>query len=218
MVWNPAIQTFANKDFHPKVMDKDSFTGSFDYAGGLVSDARRAEQHLKSFTQANTRLFGPDWSAFRVDNASIYLREGEPGTCEAEIRMSFAGYGKPFMQRYYSWYKVESSFTFEKEVLEEIEKLALRAQETDMDRAISRLPTTTAVDPVELVELAITSEPVGAEIEINGEWVGNTPTTVKVDAGQTVLRIKGKGSSVWERSFSTKPGDKRTVHVELAEQ
>lgn len=216
LVWNPAIQTFAEKDFHPKVMDKDSFTGSFDYAGGLVNDARRAEQHLKSFTQANTRLFGPDWGAFRVDNASIYLRESEPGTCEAEIRMSFAGYGKPFMQRYYSWYKVESSFAFEKDVLDEIEKLALRAQETDMDRAISRLPAEAPPpEPLELVELVITSEPPGAEIEINDEWIGSTPTTVKVDAGKKVLRIRSTGRPLWERTFSTNPGDKRSIHVEL---
>ena len=218
LVWNPAIQAFADKDFHPKVVDKDSFTGSFDYAGGLVNDAYRAKQHLQSFTRANTRLFGPKWAAFRVDNASVYLRNGEPGTCEAEIRMSYAGYGKPLMQNYYSWYKVESNFAFEKAALNEIEKLALRAQETDMDRAIRQLPTHAEASFLssELVSLTVTSEPSGAEIEINDEWVGSTPTTVNVAAGRKILRVKRSGRQTWERSFNTNPGDKRTVHVELA--
>ena len=220
LVWNPAIQAFADKDFHPRLMDKDSLTGSFEYTGGMVGASYRAGQMLRSFTQANMRFLGPQWDGFRIDNASIYLRDGEPGSCNTEVKMSFSGFGKPFMGKYYSWYKVPSNFAYEEALLDEIEKLSIRAREIDMDRAIQHLPTDgdSFSEPVEPAELTITSEPPGVEIEINGEWIGNTPTTLKVDAGKIVLKMTLGGYRAWDRTFTTSPSDKRTIHVSLTKE
>ena len=67
LVWTSAIRAFADKKFHPKMMDKDSFTGNFEFAGGRVDGATASKRMLKAFTTANTRLFGPQWDAFRID-------------------------------------------------------------------------------------------------------------------------------------------------------
>ena len=75
-----------------------------------------------------------------------------------------------------------------------------------------------APEPVERAELTITSEPPGVEIEINSEWIGNTPTTLKVDAGKIVLKMTLGGYRAWERTFTTSPSDKRTIHVSLTKE
>jgi len=76
-------------------MDKDSFTATYTYDGGRIDGYGDAKQMLKSFTNANTAFMGPTWKSFRIDAASLYLREENVGTCTAEVKMSFAGFGKP---------------------------------------------------------------------------------------------------------------------------
>jgi hypothetical protein len=75
---------------------------------------------------------------------------------------------------------VESNFNFEKNLMDELEVQSKKAASNDLDKAISQLPTE-APKPLESgvrPQLTITSEPSGAEIEIDGEFIGNTPTTV----------------------------------------
>lgn len=219
LVWNSAIRAFADKEFHPKMMDKDSFTSNFDYSGGQIEGMIDSKRALKTFTTANTGWFGPKWERFRIDTASIYLREDEPGVCTAEIKLSFSGFGEPISRDHPSWWAVDSNFAYEKGLLDDIERLSKQADEADMDRAISQLPTEAPPpEPAEKAELNITSEPPGAEIEVNGEWIGNTPTTLKVDASRTVLRLTLGGYQTWERTFTTSPGDRRTISVSLTKE
>jgi len=130
--------------------------------------------------------------------------------------MSFAGFGKPFMGTL-GWYAVESNFNFEKALLDQLEAQTEQAASADLDRAISQLPTE-ATKPVENVarpQLTFTSEPSGAEIEIDGEFIGNTPTTVVTRQGKVVVTVKKTGFQRWERTLTLNPGDKRTLNVEM---
>jgi diacylglycerol kinase family enzyme len=132
------------------------------------------------------------------------------------MKMSFAGFGKPMFGQY-SWYAVESNFNFEKNLMDELEIQAKKAASDDMDKAISQLPTE-APKPVETVakpQVTITSEPSGAEIEIDGEFIGNTPTTVTAKEGKVVVRVKKAGFQQWERTLTLAPGDKRTLNAEM---
>ena len=139
--WNPVIRVFTDDKFHPTVIDKDSFTGSFQYTGGVVTNDRNAKDMLQAFTYARTGMFTTEWSAFRIENASIFLRDDGIDRCIAEIRMSFAGFGKPFMNKFFNWIAVSSNMAYEKRLLDSIEKLALSAHEDDMERAMRELPT-----------------------------------------------------------------------------
>ncbi|MCC7495897.1 MAG: PEGA domain-containing protein [Fimbriimonadaceae bacterium] len=157
-----------------------------------------------------------NWDSFRVDSASLYLREEAPGTCTAELKMAFAGFGKPMFGRY-SWYAVDSSFNLEKAILDDLEGEAGKAASGDLDKAISQLPTE-APKPANSQgkpQLTITSEPTGAEIEINGEYIGSTPTTATVNDGALVITIKKPGFQPWQRTVKVAGGDKRTVHGDL---
>jgi len=215
LVWSSALRVFADKRFRPTVLDKESFTATYAYDGGRTDGSRESERMLKAYTNANTGFFS-NWEGFRIDAASLYLREEEPGTCTAEVKMSFAGFGKPFMASL-GWYDVGSNFNFEKTLLDQLEAQSKQAASADLDKAISQLPTE-APKPVESAvkpQLTVTSEPSGAEIEIDGEFIGNTPTTVTVKEGSAKVKVTKTGFQPWERTLKLNLGDKRTLNAEL---
>jgi hypothetical protein len=64
--------------------------------------------------------------------------------------------------------------------------------------------------PVNPASVAIDSTPPGADIEIDGAFVGNTPSTVPVTPGSHEITVKKKGFSDWARKLSVTGG---SVHL-----
>ncbi len=60
----------------------------------------------------------------------------------------------------------------------------------------------------------ISSEPLGADIEIDGNFVSNTPSSIGLAAGEHVLRISNRGYKPWERTLKSSTG-KINVTAEL---
>jgi PEGA domain len=58
--------------------------------------------------------------------------------------------------------------------------------------------------------LTIESSQSGADIEIDGSFVGNTPSTVSVAAGQHTIAVKKKGYADWSRTMTVSGG---SVHL-----
>lgn len=58
--------------------------------------------------------------------------------------------------------------------------------------------------------LTIESSQPGADIEIDGNFVGNTPSTVSVVAGQHTITVKKKGYAAWSRTMMVSGG---SVHL-----
>ena len=87
----------------------------------------------------------------------------------------------------------------------------------NLNKASTQLPNESPkpIDRVVKPELRITSEPSGAEIEVNGQFIGNTPTTVVVSDGRVVVKVKKSGFQPWERTLTMNPGDKRTLNAEM---
>jgi hypothetical protein len=69
-----------------------------------------------------------------------------------------------------------------------------------------------AAVPAEQAEasLAIDSTPPGADIEVDGSFVGNTPSTVNVAPGSHEITVKKKGFEDWTRKLNVTGG---TVHL-----
>ena len=213
IVWSAALRAFADRKFHPTVLDKDRFTATYAYDGGRV-DAGSGNL-LRLYTTAYTG-WKVVWESFRVDNASLYLREEKPGACAAEIKMNFAGFGKPLGGNG-GWYAVESNFTLEKTLLDEVSAESRRLAGENADSVAGRIspevsPRTEAVFKP---QLTVTSEPGGAEIEIDGEFIGNTPTTVSVKEGKVSVKVSKSGFQPWQRTLTMNAGDKRTLNAEL---
>ena len=55
-------------------------------------------------------------------------------------------------------------------------------------------------------QLQISSTPDGADIEIDGSFVGNTPSTVGVTAGQHDISVKKPGFKPWDRKIAVSSG------------
>ena len=58
--------------------------------------------------------------------------------------------------------------------------------------------------------LTIESSQRGADIEIDGNFVGSTPSTVSVAAGQHTITVKKKGYAAWSRTMTVSGG---SVHL-----
>ncbi len=63
-----------------------------------------------------------------------------------------------------------------------------------------------ATAPFSGAQLQISSSPSGADIEIDGKFVGNTPSSVNVGAGEHQLVIKKRGCKPWERTILISSG------------
>jgi PEGA domain len=66
----------------------------------------------------------------------------------------------------------------------------------------------------ERAKISVSSMPAGADIEINGNFVGNTPSVVEVDAGKSEVKVTKKGFAPWSRTL-TVMGGTITLNAEL---
>jgi hypothetical protein len=77
-------------------------------------------------------------------------------------------------------------------------------------------PPTTAVagapSPGEAMA-EISSDPLGAEIEIDGNFVGSTPSSLGIAAGEHTLRVSKQGYKRWERTLKTSTGNIKVAAI-----
>jgi hypothetical protein len=66
----------------------------------------------------------------------------------------------------------------------------------------------------EKAKISVSSTPTGADIEINGNFVGNTPSVVEVDPGKSEVKVTKKGFAPWSRML-TVTGGTITLNAEL---
>jgi hypothetical protein len=67
-------------------------------------------------------------------------------------------------------------------------------------------PTDASPDQAAAAELEVSSTPDGADIEIDGNFVGSTSSTVGVAAGPHQLSVKKAGFKPWERKITVSSG------------
>lgn len=68
---------------------------------------------------------------------------------------------------------------------------------------------------LEVSVVTITSNPTGAEIELDGKFLGNTPAEVPLTAREWTIRITKAGFQPWERKLLVLPQAKQNVTVDL---
>jgi CRISPR/Cas system-associated exonuclease Cas4 (RecB family) len=82
---------------------------------------------------------------------------------------------------------------------------ASAAQEKLVAAAV-RVPTKTST-----AKLQIDSTPAGADIEVDGSFVGSTPSDVQVAEGDHTVVVKKSGFKNWERKLKSSAGS--SVHI-----
>lgn len=69
--------------------------------------------------------------------------------------------------------------------------------------------------PSSVAKVMVSSEPSGADIYVDGTFMGNTPSLVQLAAGSHSVRIEAKGHKTWGRTISLTAGGKVTVQATL---
>jgi len=86
---------------------------------------------------------------------------------------------------------------------------AIRAAVTSKESTAPVQMPVSSPNPVQATKVSITSVPDGADIEIDGSFVGNTPSTAELVAGDHTVSIKLPGYKTWERKMKAGGGDVR---------
>jgi hypothetical protein len=72
-------------------------------------------------------------------------------------------------------------------------------------------PATPTAATTSTAKLQIDSTPAGADIEIDGSFVGSTPSNVQVAEGDHMVAVKKSGFKSWERKLKSSAGS--SVHI-----
>jgi hypothetical protein len=75
-----------------------------------------------------------------------------------------------------------------------------------------------APEKAEKVKCSFTSTPTGAEITLDGKYVGNTPSEIDLTAGTHALVFSMAGFTQWKRDLTVLPGSALTVSAILLKQ
>lgn len=68
-------------------------------------------------------------------------------------------------------------------------------------------PAAKAADSATSARLQVSSEPSGADIEVDGNFMGSTPSTLELPPGDHTISIKKSGYKTWERKMRTTGGE-----------
>jgi hypothetical protein len=81
-------------------------------------------------------------------------------------------------------------------------------------------PSATASDPPAVstgapAAVALKSNPDGADISLDGDYVGSTPTSLHLKPGHHTITIEKLGFKIWQRSLNVQPDATITVQADL---
>jgi|SRR5579862_207074 len=68
------------------------------------------------------------------------------------------------------------------------------------------------------VKCSFTSTPAGAEIRVDGKYVGSTPSVLRVTLGKHAVEISLPGFAEWKRELTVEAGSELTVNAVLEKQ
>lgn len=74
--------------------------------------------------------------------------------------------------------------------------------------------TGASLEGLETVTIHVGSSPEGADIIMDGDFVGNTPSDVTIEKGRHVLRVERQGYQPWERRINAVNGFKASAILE----
>ncbi len=84
-----------------------------------------------------------------------------------------------------------------------------------LENSPANSPAPAAVPAAGSASVTVTASAAGADIEINGAFVGNTPTTLQLPSGNHQVTVKHGGQS-WTRTIQVTNGSTVSLHAALA--
>jgi len=134
---------------------------------------------------------GGNLMAKRTNSAMLNSKDNG-ASCELQVQTAYSGLG------------TNDAGDFKKRVDDSLAKLKGTPLETPAPAAAGAPPAATQAS------LTVESTPAGADIEIDGAFVGNTPSTVSVAPGSRQITVKKKGFTDWTKTLNVTGG---AVHL-----
>jgi len=136
---------------------------------------------------------GGNLTGKRINSAVLNSMENG-NSCELQVQTAYSGLVN------------NDAGDLKKRVEESLAKLKDAPPDTP-NSPTEQTKTPAAAEPA---SLAVDSTPPGADVEIDGAFVGNTPSTISVTAGSHRVAVKKKGFADWSKTLSVTGG---TIHL-----
>lgn len=72
-----------------------------------------------------------------------------------------------------------------------------------------------SVDSENLATVVIKSNPDGADVTVDGKYMGSTPSTVRLAPGDHVIALEKSGFKTWQRTMAVSPGGIGSIDATL---
>ncbi len=96
------------------------------------------------------------------------------------------------------------------------QKAATKPEAPHVEPPPDARPTTAVSDTSGAV--AVSTVPDGADISVDGNFVGSAPATLKLAAGKHVIAVSQQGYKAWSRELSVLPGSSVTLKAALEKE
>ena len=176
----------------------------------------------QSFGQATTVV--PQGGAGHANQASCVVLKRMGAVDQVTSRVLSLGiHGKQFQ---YIECKLPEGFAFQNKLTEhDVRNLQAHGSEVivlnsdfmpdELHQAREYCRAETRKTPIQAsTQIEIDSNPLGTDIELDGNYIGNTPSTVKVSSGEHTVKLTKNGYEPWERKITTLAGSV-TISPEL---
>jgi PEGA domain len=183
-------------------MDRPSGIISLSWAKGQsVYPASESDASLLTGTSAGMlHLF----TAFGMTSGTFTATPFQGG-CRVLMRVTHAAYKTGPL--YKGWMSLDSNNVLENLILNSLSK--------DLLRTPSGEPAVLSTANEKQSSLSITSLPSAGEIELDGAFVGTTPSQLSVRSGEHFISVRKDGYLLWIRKILVQPDSKISVHADL---
>jgi hypothetical protein len=176
---------------------RDTFSVSCNELWRAVKDTLRNSGKYGIIAIDNTEMtasynMGGNLMAKRTNSAVLNSKDNG-ASCELQIQTAYSGLGN------------NDAGDMKKRVEESIAKLKNVPLESPAAASAQA-----GIPPPAQASMAIDSTPSGADIEIDGAFVGNTPSTVSVVPGSHQIAVKKKGFTDWTKTLNVTGG---SIHL-----
>jgi hypothetical protein len=121
-------------------------------------------------------------------NSAVLNSKDNGASCELQVQTAYSGLAN------------NDAGDLKKRVDESLAKLKNAPPETPPPGTAGTPPAATQAS------LTVDSTPAGADIEVDGAFVGNTPSTVSVAPGSRQITVKKKGFTDWTKTLNVTGG------------
>lgn len=89
------------------------------------------------------------------------------------------------------------------------------APATTASKATANVPPPASAGAEELSTTVVKSAPDGADVTVDGKFMGSTPSTVRLAAGDHTISVEKPGFKPWQRTITVSPGGIITIDAAL---